>query len=62
MQAIPLELVLNAQQTLALVSSSPDVPPLLRMRAAEVVGMLRAHTKAALAGLSLPVDRKGVQP
>jgi len=56
--AIPLEVLISAQSTLDLVSSSADVAPLLRMKCAEQVGMLRHYTKVALSGLTVAIEQK----
>jgi hypothetical protein len=56
--AIPLDVLISAQSTLDLVSSSADVAPLLRMKCAEQVGMLRHYTKVALSGLVVAIEQK----
>ncbi len=55
---IPLDVLIGAQTTLDLVSSSADVAPLLRMKCAEQVGMLRHYTKAALAGQAVSIEQR----
>lgn len=55
---IPLEVLISAQTTLDLVSSSADVAPLLRMKCAEQVGMLRHYTKGALSDLTVAIEQK----
>lgn len=56
---IPLDVLISAQTTLDLVSSSADVAPLLRMKCAEQVGMLRHYTKVALGGQVVAIEQRG---
>lgn len=55
---IPLEVLISTQSTLDLVSSSSAVAPLLRMKCAEQVGMLRHYTKVSLSGLVVAIEQK----
>ncbi|MDP9895336.1 hypothetical protein J2W32_004434 [Variovorax boronicumulans] len=57
--AIPLDVLISAQTALDLVSSSADVAPLLRMKCAEQVGMLRHYTKVALSGQVVAIEQRG---